>query len=208
MTAADYIVDIERNEPILGRLSPPDASKYFRYPYLHEGDTRDKRDGVRRWLAASGYTIAPVTISLDDDWSWNDVYVRCLALHDTQAIARLKSDFLRSAITRLEAFEELSGQLFGRSIKHILVVHMSAFEALMLDQLLAAYRAAGMTFVSLPQAMQDPALRLDPGLVQEQGATLLVQIARSKRVPIPGALGSSPEEWNRLCSSRSAQSSR
>ena len=208
LSAADYIADIDRNESILMRLSPHDAPKYFRYPYLHEGDTAAKRERVRSWLAARGYTITPATISLDDDWSWNDIYVRCAALGDTHSIARLKTLFLQSAMTRLKAFEELSHQLFGRSIKHVLVVHMSAFEALMLDQLLAAYRAAGTTFVGLPVAMQDPALRLDPGLVQEQGATLLVQIAQSRRVPIPDALGSSPEELGRLCPSRSAQSPR
>jgi len=206
LSATDYIADIDRNESILMRLSPHDAPKYFRYPYLHEGDTAAKRERVRSWLAARGYTIAPATISLDDDWSWNDIYVRCAALGDTHSIARLKTLFLQSAMTRLKAFEELSHQLFGRSIKHVLVVHMSAFEALMLDQLLAAYRAAGTTFVGLPVAMQDPALRLDPGLVQEQGATLLVQIAQSRRVPIPDALGSLPDEWNRLCPSRPAQS--
>jgi cellulose synthase/poly-beta-1,6-N-acetylglucosamine synthase-like glycosyltransferase/peptidoglycan/xylan/chitin deacetylase (PgdA/CDA1 family) len=208
LSVADYIADIDRNESILTRLSPLDAPKYFRYPYLHEGDTKDKRDRVRSWLAGRGYTITPATISLDDDWSWNDIFVRCAALGDTHTITRLKGLFLQSAITRLKAFEELSQRLFGRSIKHILVVHMSAFEALMLDELLAAYRAAGMTFVSLPEAMQDPALRLDAGLVQERGATLLVQIAQSRGVPIPDALASSPEEWNRLCPSRSAQSPR
>jgi len=208
LSAADYIGDIERNEPILKRLSLPDAPKYFRYPYLHEGDTPDKRESVRGWLTARGYTIAPVTISLDDDWSWNDLYVRCAALGDRHSIARLKSLFLQSAITRLKAFEELSGQLFGRPIKHILVVHMSAFEALMLDELLTTYLAAGTTFVSLPEAMQDSAFRLDPGLVQGEGATFLVQLARSRHAPLPHALTSPPEEGKRLCPSRSAASPR
>ena len=206
-SATDYITDIERNESILMRLSPPGAPRYFRYPYLHEGDTRDKRERVRNWLASRGYTIAPATISLDDDWSWNDIYVRCAMLGDAHSIARLKRLFLQSAVTRLKAFEALSQQLFGRSIKQVLVVHMSAFEARMLDELLAAYRAAGTTLVSLPEAMQDPALRLDSGLVQEQGATYLVQVARTRSVPIPGVLGRLPEAWNQLCPAHSAQSS-
>jgi cellulose synthase/poly-beta-1,6-N-acetylglucosamine synthase-like glycosyltransferase/peptidoglycan/xylan/chitin deacetylase (PgdA/CDA1 family) len=194
LSAADYIADIERNESVLMRLSPPGAPKYFRYPYLHEGDTPDKREHVRSWLAARGYTIAPVTISLDGDWSWNDIYVRCSALGDTQSIARLKTLFLQSAVIRLKAFEKLSQQLFGRSIKHILVIHMSAFEALMLDELLTAYRAAGTTVVGLPEAIQDAAFRLDPGLTQEQGATFLVQVAQTRRIPIPQALANSPED--------------
>ena len=198
-SAADYVRDVERNEEFLARLFPAGTSKYFRYPFLHEGDTRDKRKAVRQWLTARGYTIAQVTVSLEDDWTWNDVYARCVASNDQPAVARLKTLFLESAASRLAAFEELSRRLFGRSIRHILMVHMGAFDALMLDDLLAAYRAAGTRFIRLQEATQDPAYRVVPDLVHERGATFLVQIARDRRVPIPEALTRSPEEVVRLC---------
>ncbi len=197
--AADYVVDIERNEELLARLSPAGASKYFRYPYLHEGDTREKRKAIREWLTARGYTIAQVTVSLEDEWAWNDVYARCVAINDQDAIARMKRLFLESATSRLAAFEELSRRLFGRSIRHILMVHMGAFDALMLDDLLTAYRAAGTRFISLQEATQDPAYRLVPRLVQAGGATFLVQVARDRRVPLPDALTRPREEVARLC---------
>ena len=198
-SAADYVVDIERNEELLARLSPPGASKYFRYPYLREGNTREKRTAVREWLTARGYTIAQVTVSLEDDWAWNDVYARCASFNDQPAIARLKSLFLETATSRLAAFEELSRRLFGRSMKHILMVHISAFDALMLDDLLTAYRAAGTRFISLQEATQDPAYRVIRAPSQDGGATFLVQIARDRRVPLPEALTRSREEVTRLC---------
>src|SRR5438132_1925433 len=47
----DYVADITRNEATAQR-------KVFRYPFLFEGDTLDKRHAVRDWLAAHGYRIA------------------------------------------------------------------------------------------------------------------------------------------------------
>ena len=46
-----YLADIRRDEDILDRVAPRDAWKVFRYPFLQEGDTTEKRDGVRRFLA-------------------------------------------------------------------------------------------------------------------------------------------------------------
>ena len=201
VSTTDYIVDIERNQELLARLLPLGSPKYFRYPYLHEGDTREKREAIRQWLAARGYTIAQVTVTVEDDWTWNDVYARCVGLGHTPALARLKALFLETAKSRLAAFEELSVRLFQRTIKHILVAHMSAFEALMLGDLLGAYRAAGTRFISLQEAVQDSAYTIDPGLVEYGGRTFLVQVAQARHVPIPDALSRSPEELATLCRS-------
>jgi peptidoglycan/xylan/chitin deacetylase (PgdA/CDA1 family) len=195
---ADYILDIEANEGLLERRSPPGSPKYFRYPYLHEGNTREKRKAIREWLAARDYTIAPVTVSLQDDWEWNDVYARCVGLGNTAAIARLKGLFIETATSRLAAFEELSLRLFDRSIKHVLLVHIGAFEASMLGELLTTYRAAGTRFIRLDEAVQDAAYTIDPGGVSS-GQTFLVQVAQARHVRIPDALSRSPEEVATLC---------
>jgi peptidoglycan-N-acetylglucosamine deacetylase len=201
VSTTDYIVDIEANEKLLARLVRPGSPKYFRYPYLHEGNTRAKRKAIREWLAARGYTIAQVTVTLEDDWAWNDVYARCVELGHTQAIARLKGLFIETAMARLAAFEELSVRLFKRPIKHILVAHISAFEALTLGDLLVAYRAAGARFISLQEAVQDSAYTIDPGIVGDGGRTFLAQVANARHVPIPDALSRSPEELATLCRS-------
>ena len=75
VTASEYIADIERNEAVLAEVAGPRWERIFRYPYLHEGDTLQKRDAVRRWLTARGYQIAQVTVYFDD-WAWNDAPMR------------------------------------------------------------------------------------------------------------------------------------
>ena len=51
-TALDaYLADVRRGEEIIARVAPGQTWKVFRYPFLQEGDTVEKRDGVRRFLA-------------------------------------------------------------------------------------------------------------------------------------------------------------
>lgn len=194
VSAARYLADIERNELVLARQRPPGTVKYFRHPYLHDGDTVKKRTAVRQGLAGRGYTVAPVTVDFQD-WAWNDAYTRCRLRHDTAAIARLGASFVKAATSHLAASVELSTRLFGRPIKHILNLHIGAFDALMLHEVLAAYQAAGTRFITLRAALQDPVYRIDPGIGE---ATLLMRIAKARGVPTPG-LSDPPPELATLC---------
>jgi peptidoglycan-N-acetylglucosamine deacetylase len=197
-SADEYVADIERNEELLARLGPGETWKYFRYPYLQEGDAQGKRNAVRQWLSARGYTIAQVTVYFED-WAWNDAYARCVALDDETAVARLKDTFIEAARASLAWSRESSTRLFGRSIKHILLVHMGAFDALMLDDLLRAYRADGVTLISLGAAVRDPAYERNPDLVWAGERTFLSQLAEVTRIGMPPLPSTSLPEVARLC---------
>src|SRR6188768_2690923 len=57
-SAEDFEKEILRNEPVLELLTPPKAKSdwhWLRYPYLHEGDTLEKRRAVREFLRANNY---------------------------------------------------------------------------------------------------------------------------------------------------------
>jgi len=71
VTAAEYIADIERNEPIVARFAG--GPRYFRYAYLHEGDTLDKRNAVRHWLLAHGFPLAQGIADVQN-WVWKDAH--------------------------------------------------------------------------------------------------------------------------------------
>jgi len=184
VSVREYVADVERNEPLGSALAGPRWFRVFRYPYLHEGDTLDKRNAVRQWLAARRYAIAQVTIYFDD-WAWNDPYARCVARGDAQAIAWLKESFMEAATSRLGWSRVLSHMLFGRQIRHIVLLHMGAFDALMMDDLMRAYRQAGMKAIDLGAAMKDPAYALNPDVVWDGELTFLLQVAQSRRIPIP-----------------------
>jgi peptidoglycan/xylan/chitin deacetylase (PgdA/CDA1 family) len=59
--------EVEQNEPVLELLAAPGADwHWLRYPYLHEGDTLEKRHAVRAYLATHNYKIAQVTMDWED----------------------------------------------------------------------------------------------------------------------------------------------
>jgi peptidoglycan-N-acetylglucosamine deacetylase len=184
VSAALYLADVERNDLFLASRSPASAPRYFRYTYLAEGDTVSKRNAVRAWLAGRGYTIAPVTIDVED-WAWNDAYAAGASRGDTAVVEGLKPAFLAAAQAELAWSVELAGRLFGRPIKHVLLLHIGAFTALVLDDLLRSWRAAGVTLIAVDAALEDPAYRIEPSVVSPRGYTFLAQVARSRRVAPP-----------------------
>jgi len=55
--------------PTLRPNDLPGAWKFFRFPFLHEGDSYEKRNAVRQYLHERKYQLAPVTID-SNDWAW------------------------------------------------------------------------------------------------------------------------------------------
>ena len=199
VTAAEYIADIEQNEAILAEVAGGRWTRVFRYPYLHEGENAETREAVRRWLAAHGYTIAPVTVTFED-WAWNDAYARCAARRDAGAIAWLKHSFLEAAVSRLEWSQAVAEVTFGRPIRQILLVHVGVFDAVMMDDLLDAYGHAGVTMIDLETALADPVYQLKTDAGWHGESTFLPRVARERGVRIPTAPEIPLEILRTLCS--------
>ena len=91
-TAEAFEREIEEDEPVLELLNlglpkqeTKDNWRWLRYPYLHEGDTVEKRRAVRAYLKTHGYRIAQVTLDWED-YLWNTAYARCAAKNDMKTI--------------------------------------------------------------------------------------------------------------------------
>jgi len=175
-----YLADVERNEEALAPYAPPRAPRLFRYPYLHEGDTLEARRAVRTALHARGYVVAPVTIDFSD-WVWNEAYVRCVATGDSGAVAVLRQRFLRDAQVALDWSERSARLLIGRSIRHVLLLHLGAFDALMLDDLLTMYERRGVRFIPVAEALTDPIYSIDPGMTGRANFLLQLLHATGRR---------------------------
>lgn len=198
-----YIHDIQKNDDLLSQLAPSNKYKFFRYPYLAEGNTIDKRDAIRNYLFAHHYQIAPVTVDFFE-YEWIDPYIRCLKMNDTQSIPWLKKSFIEQSLNALIIAHELSQRLFHREIKNILLIHIGYFDAVMLDELLTAYEKQGIKFISLQEALTDPIYQINPNIVRDRSYTLLNQIRLARKIENPDNVkklyASLPEEkLNSLC---------
>ncbi len=182
VTPTEYIADIEENERLLSRFPRATSFKPFRYAYLAEGDSLDKRNAVRTWLDANGYRIAQVTVSFED-WAWNDPYVRCLERGDVRSIEWLKQSFIEAALSRLRWAVDTADVLLKRPIKHILLLHFGVFDSIMIDELLTAYEAAGSAFIDLETALRDPVYNENPNALGE--LSFLEQMTQAKQLSLP-----------------------
>jgi peptidoglycan/xylan/chitin deacetylase (PgdA/CDA1 family) len=186
-----------KNEPLLQSLMGKEDWHWFRYPFLHEGDTVEKRRAVRTWLSAHGYKIAQVNMDFED-YLWNNPYARCLAKHDESSIAKLHDSYLAVADQYFGVFRQLSRMVYGRDVKYVLLMHVGAFDARMLPELLALYRAKGVQFISLADAMADPAYQDDPDIGEPDGGAFLELMMRKKQLTFPA--NSKPyQELDAMC---------
>ncbi|HEY6621647.1 MAG TPA: polysaccharide deacetylase family protein [Steroidobacteraceae bacterium] len=180
----EFGAEVLRNEPLLKRLMGKEDWHWLRFPFLHEGDTLEKRRAVRAWLFAHRYKIAEVSMDFED-YLWNEPYARCMAKHDEASIQQLHDSYLAVADQYYGVFRELSQLLYGRNVQYVLLMHVGAFDARMLPELLALYRAKGVRFISLPDALSDPAYQDDPDIGEPTGGTFLELMMQKKKIQFP-----------------------
>lgn len=177
-----FINTIKRNADFLKSISSADC-RYFRYPYLREGETRDKRDKIRAYLDHHNYVVAPVTVDFAD-WAWNRAYLRQLKNGCSAAkLGSLAEKYIEMAVLSLKASTLVAQKLFRRDIMHVLVLHLGAFTGLILDRLLTQYNDLGVSFISMEEVLTDPIYktRLDINLVK--GTSFLGQCLVAQGLP-------------------------
>jgi len=190
-TAEAFEADVIANEATLRSLMSDADWHWFRYPYLREGDTADKYKTVRAMLGRHGYRTAQVTLDFSD-YAYNAPYVRCLAKNDTEALAWLKQSYIDRATASLTRGQTAARALFGRDINHVMLLHIGAFETVMLPRLLDLLDANGFVLASLPEAQADEAYQRVPERDANWSGTLLNQLA--PRPPSTGPADQSPPQ--------------
>lgn len=183
---AAFQQDVIANEAALQSLMTGQDWRWFRYPYLHEGETREKHREVQDFLKTRGYRIAEVTLSFDD-YAYNEPYARCLAKNDTEGIAWLRESFITRASESLTRGQNSSREIFGRDIKHIMLLHIGGFQTVMLPALLETLKQRGFALTTLEDAASDPAYAIDPARRSRWSGTFFNQLATATPAPPPAA---------------------
>jgi peptidoglycan-N-acetylglucosamine deacetylase len=184
LTTEQFEADIAKNEPILSKLMVGEDWHWFRYPFLWEGDTLEKRHAVRDYLKQNGYQIAEVSMDFED-YLWNTPYARCVAKQDEKSIESLRASYLATADQYITVFRDLTHTLYGRDIPYVLLMHVGAFDAKMLPDLIELFRRRGFSFTTLPDAMKDPVYREDPDMALKYGGAFQEQVAAVRHIKIP-----------------------
>jgi peptidoglycan/xylan/chitin deacetylase (PgdA/CDA1 family) len=197
-TAEAYERDIEQNEPALELLEGKGDWHRLRYPYLHEGDTVEKRRAVRSYLKAHGYRIAQVTLDWED-YLWNFAYARCAAKNDQKAIAWLRSSYLNTASEYLDLGRAQAKLIYGHEINYVLLMHLGAFSSAILPDALDLLKKKGFKLVTLEEAESDAAYEGDPDVGLKDAGTLLDQWMQVKGIKYPEHAEKPYQEIENVC---------
>ncbi len=191
--------EIEEDEPVLELVAMKDANwHWFRYPFLREGDTVEKRRAVRAYLQAHGYRVAQVTLDWED-YMWNSAYARCSAKHDAKSIAWLRSSYLETESAYLDLGREMAKLVYGHDINHVLLLHLGAFSSTILPDALDLLQKKGFQLATLEEGENDPAYATDPDAGSKYGGTLLEQWMDAKKIKYPAVKEKPYKELKEIC---------
>jgi peptidoglycan/xylan/chitin deacetylase (PgdA/CDA1 family) len=173
-TAEEFEQGILRNEEVLRGYSG--FRKWFRFPALKEGQTREIRDQIRAFLAKHEYRNGAVTIDASD-WYYNQRLLDRLQTEPRFDVTRYRQPYLDHIANRARFYDQLSRDVLGRSVPHTLLIHYNLLNSLFLGDLLAMFRSKGWDIIGADEAFSDPVFQRQPDTVPA-GESLIWALAK------------------------------
>lgn len=154
----EFAEDIRKGESVTRDLMTRyhKTLQYFRHPYLHVGNSPEKKAQLENFLKESGYAAAPVTID-NQEWIFARAYDNALLSDDTALARRIGETYVDYFKDVFAYYEQQSTALFDREIKQVLLLHANTINSDYLDDLLTMMQERGYRFISLEAALQDEA---------------------------------------------------
>src|SRR5215469_6681067 len=158
-TYSDFAFDFLKNEKIIAPFH--NRTALFRYPFLKEGDTVEKRDRFRALLRERGYRVGHVTIDASD-WYVSQRYVDRLSKDPKAPVGPYRDYLTTHLLDRAAFYRQLALDVLGRDIRHTLLIHFNVLNALVLPDVMNAFETAGWQWIDASLAFEDQAFRSQP----------------------------------------------
>lgn len=166
--------------------------RWFRHPFTQTGPTKEAKEAFETFLGERGYTVAPFSIE-HEDWVFASADAKLAAERDEAGCARLLEAYLANFEARVAFYEERSRALFGREIPQIHLAHANALNARAMPHLLERLEKRGYVFVTLDEALADPAWKSPDGYVGKWGPSWLHRFAAARGEDVRALFRAEPE---------------
>lgn len=94
---------------------------------------------------------------------------------------------------------DASQKIFGRQIRQVLLLHIGAFDARMLDRLLTNYEHLGVRFIGLRRALEDEAYRTNGDVKTDEPLSFFHRHARLANKEVQSDPGVPLQELEQSC---------
>lgn len=142
----------EALEPMLSGFGQ--KKRYFRFPFLHYGDTMERRKAANDYLKADGCTVCPASI-IPEDYLYNLNLIALGKEPDSAKYEALMNDYINHVLDEVERVDQLGRRMFGRSVRQIILLRANRLNAVYLDEMLMAMKNEGFSFITLDEALKD-----------------------------------------------------
>ena len=176
VTLAQFEADTQKGENVVSGY--PKFQKTFRYPFFKEGDTIEKRDGMRWWLMQRGYKFGRATIDASD-WAIDGRMRKRLETDARADLAAYRDFYVEHIMARSRYYDELAQKVWARPVRHTVLLHHRLLSALFLKDLFAAYRASGWKIMDAEYAFEDLIYKQQPNILPA-GESLVWALAQEK----------------------------
>jgi peptidoglycan-N-acetylglucosamine deacetylase len=196
--AAEYALDIDRASGLLAPLAAKHGARlvWFRFPFTHTGGSAANKAELERILLARGLRGAPFTVE-HEDYLYNSALIAARARGDHEAARRVKTAYLSHLEALMPFAERVSGDLFGREIPQILLIHANRLNAECLETMLGLLGSRGYRFIRLEEALADDAYRTPDLYVDSDGPPWFHRWAIALSKPFPMRGEPAAPEWVR-----------
>lgn len=169
-----YRRDVLRGEEVTRRLleAAGRAPRFFRHPFLHTGRSLETRAAFEAFLETHGYRVAPVTID-NQEWIFARAYDHAISRGERGLADRIADAYLEYMDRVFGYYEAQAVAILGYEVPQILLLHANRLNADAVDELVALVQARGYAFVSLEEALEDPAFARPDEYVGPAGITWL-----------------------------------
>ena len=144
--------ELIQNDSIINKYS--NYCRYFRFPYLKEGNTKEKIEKFREFLKAKGYRNGHVTIDASD-WYIDGRLIARLKENPQADISGFRNYYREHLLDRASFYDSIAYQLTGRRINHVILLHHNLAAALFLDDLIKFFKDNGWEVMDADKAYQD-----------------------------------------------------
>ena len=199
----DYRADAEAGRAGLQSFLEPRGARvrFFRFPYLQEGDTEEKLLAMRGYLDGSGQRAMPVTID-DEDWSFESPFLAARGRGDGRGARQVAADYQAALRAAIRHHEAVSDALFGRRVPQVLLLHANAVGASEWDRLFAWLEESGHRFAGPDEVLADDAFARPPRFAAVFGCGLWDRIAHEReedamRADLAALLAAQSDAWTR-----------
>ncbi|HEL7628844.1 TPA: polysaccharide deacetylase family protein [Stenotrophomonas maltophilia] len=160
---AAFQQDFLRGEQVLRPLLAERGQRpqWMRHPYLRAGRTAEDRAAMDGFFRDHGYRVAPVTVD-NGEWVWAFAYANVMNEQPPSAareatLAQLRRGYVPYMLNKLDYYERQSQALLGYALPQVWLMHANELNAATFAELVAATRRRGYRFITLEEAMRDPA---------------------------------------------------